>query len=602
MSTQAKKGKHPGGLYPLFFTEMWERFGFYLMLGILFLYMTDKTGGGLGFDDFTANEIYGTYIALVYLTPFIGGLLADRLLGYSKTIVFGGALMGLGYCLLAVPNQTAFFAALGLIIVGNGFFKPNISTLLGNLYNDPEYTPLKNQGYNIFYMGINIGAFACNFVAAFMRNQWGWSAAFLSAGIGMFLGLAIFIINQKKVAHADVVKPANKEDMPVATVFAQVFLPAVLIGSLGFILPNLLGVEQLLISKTTDALVLGALPIAFFYLRTYMKATEEDKKPVGALLSIFAVVIVFWMVFHQNGNVLTGWAEKDTRREMAAGLAEKVEIFGVVDSINSDTTYSTMKYDGKVVKRSNIDSINQAIAKKFEKDPEAVKKHQFAEATNKPSPDKPSFTSFTTFSQKQDTLCEASVNAYLLNLPKEEWPTKGKKVYLVNTELFQSLNPGFVVAFTPLVLAFFAFMARRKREPSTPAKIALGLLITGLSTLVMVMAVKASGNGIEKVSWMWLAGTYAVITIGELFLSPMGLSLVHKLSPPRLTAVMMGGWFLSTSIGNKLSGVLGGLNTTFEDKSTIFFINLAGALFAAALLFIMVKNIRAVVRAKTGSD
>lgn len=600
MSTKPQGGKHPGGLYPLFFTEMWERFGFYLMLGILFLYMKDKTEGGLGFDSKTANEIYGTYIALVYLTPFIGGLLADRLLGYSKTIIAGGALMGLGYCLLAVPSTAAFFGALALIIVGNGLFKPNISTLLGNLYNDPKYSSLKNQGFNIFYMGINIGAFVCNFVAAFMRNQWGWGAAFLSAGIGMFIGLIIFIMNQQKVKHADVIKPANPEDQSVGTVLAQVFLPAVIVGSLGFLVPQMLGVEYLLISRTTDALVLGAIPIALFYLRTYLKASEEDKRPVGALLSIFAVVIVFWMVFHQNGNVLTNWAEKYTGREMSGELAASVEKFGVVEEITADTVLNPMKYGTSTITRKNIDSINKSIAEKFAKEPDKIKGHQFSEGKDDPKPDQASFTTYRVF--KNDTLCEAAVASYLLNLPKDQWPKGDEKKYLVNPELFQSFNPGFVVIFTPLVLALFSFLNYRKIEPSTPAKIALGLFITGLSTLVMVMAVKSSSNGVEKVSWMWLMGTYAVITIGELFLSPMGLSLVHKLSPPRLTAVMMGGWFLSTSIGNKLSGVLGGLNDAFTDKTTIFFINLGGAMLAAALLFLMVKNIRAVVREKTGHD
>ncbi len=149
-ATPAANSKHPKGLYLLFFTEMWERFGFYLMLGILYLYMTDNLKGGLGFGEGEANDWYGTYIALVYLTPFIGGLLADRIFGYRKTIVAGGALMAAGYLTLAIPGTTAFFVAITLIICGNGLFKPNISTLLGNLYNKPEYARLKDGGYNIF--------------------------------------------------------------------------------------------------------------------------------------------------------------------------------------------------------------------------------------------------------------------------------------------------------------------------------------------------------------------------------------------------------------------------------------------------------------------
>ena len=168
----------------LFFTEMWERFGYYLMLGIFFLYMTDTARGGMGFGPARASDIVGTYLALVYLTPFMGGLLADRVLGYRRAIVLGGTLMGAGYIGLAIPGEQAFWISLFLIIIGNGFFKPNISTVVGNLYTEEKFKLQKDAGYNIFYMGINIGAFVCNFVAAYLRNYYGWGYAFAAAGIG----------------------------------------------------------------------------------------------------------------------------------------------------------------------------------------------------------------------------------------------------------------------------------------------------------------------------------------------------------------------------------------------------------------------------------
>ena len=162
--------QHPSGLPFLFLTEMWERFGYYLMIGIFVLYMTDAERGGLALDRSHASDIFGTFIALVYLTPFIGGLLADKVLGYRLSIIIGGVLMGVGYLLLAIPNNfVSFYASLGIMILGNGFFKPNISVLLGNLYNDERYRHLKDTGYNIFYMGINVGAFICNFFAAWLR-------------------------------------------------------------------------------------------------------------------------------------------------------------------------------------------------------------------------------------------------------------------------------------------------------------------------------------------------------------------------------------------------------------------------------------------------
>src|SRR5262245_31706493 len=215
MTHATTTAKHPKCLYVLFFTEMWERFGYYLMVGILLLYLTNTTTGGKGMPHAMGADIVGTYVALVYLTPFIGGLIADRYLGYRKSIFLGGALMAAGYFLLAVPGGNALlFAALGLIIIGNGFFKPNISTLLGNIYNKEELKPKKDSAYNIFYMGINIGAFFCNFVAAYLRNHYGWGYAFAAAGAGMVVGLVWFATGLKHVSHADVIKPVQKDDMP----------------------------------------------------------------------------------------------------------------------------------------------------------------------------------------------------------------------------------------------------------------------------------------------------------------------------------------------------------------------------------------------------
>jgi len=180
---EVPKGRHPKALYVLFFTEMWERFGYYLMVGILFLYLIDDKTGGKGLSEQAGASIVGSFIALVYLTPFIGGLLADRYLGYIKAIFLGGSLMAAGYLTLALPGDTAMYIALALVIIGNGFFKPNISTVLGNIYNRDELRPLKDNAYNIFYMGINIGAFVCNFIAAYLRLNYSWGYAFAAAGV-----------------------------------------------------------------------------------------------------------------------------------------------------------------------------------------------------------------------------------------------------------------------------------------------------------------------------------------------------------------------------------------------------------------------------------
>src|SRR5881275_881063 len=189
LKSRATTASHPRALYVLFLTEMWERFAYYLMVGILLLYLIDDKTGGKGFSQDVGADIVGSFIALVYLTPFIGGLLADRHFGYIKSIFLGGSLMSLGYFCLSIPGNTALFVGLAMIIIGNGFFKPNISTLLGNIYNRQELRPLKDNAYNIFYMGINVGAFICNFVAAYLRNTYGWGYAFAAAGVGLVIGL-----------------------------------------------------------------------------------------------------------------------------------------------------------------------------------------------------------------------------------------------------------------------------------------------------------------------------------------------------------------------------------------------------------------------------
>ncbi len=613
--TPAPASKHPKGLYLLFFTEMWERFGFYLMLGILFLYMTDGLKGGLGFGDGQANDIYGTYIALVYLTPFIGGLLADRIFGYRKTIVAGGSLMAAGYLTLAIPGPTAFMVALFLIIIGNGLFKPNISTLLGNLYNKPEYVKLKDSGYNIFYMGINIGAFVCNFIAAWLRNEYGWGYAFAAAGVGMIIGLITFVSGSKGLAEADQMKPAQKEDMPMGRIVATIFVPALIFAAIGFFAGKIFGVDNIFGSTSNDTFLFACVPVIWFYLSTYLKSSSEDKKPLGSLMYIYVVVIVFWAIFHQNGNVLTAWAERNTWREMPESLQAIGKPLGMIQVVDDAPgvvrSRETLKGEEHSVTVGGLRKAEaQALADQMTAlalTPEVAKEDPLASDTSAVFaaiavvPDRQVGKEMAEKLHAEGAIGELEYNDYLSTLPKEQWPTVQQPAKLISTELFQSLNPFFVVLLSLLlVIPLFAWLAKRGQEPSTPAKIALGLFITGLSTLVMIAAVAVSSNGMDKVSAWWLVGTYAVITCGELCLSPMGLSLVSKLSPARLTAVMMGGWFLSTSIGNKLAGVLGHMGSDSPNKSLVFYMNFAGAMICAVLLFIAVKRIRTVLKEKTG--
>ncbi len=544
--------KHPKGLPYLFFTEMWERFGYYLILGIFVLYMIDSEKGGLAFNDKTADDVFGTFIALTYLTPFLGGFLADKILGYIKAIYIGGALMGLGYLGIGLFKELPmFYASLALIIVGNGFFKPSISTLLGNLYNEEPYKANKDAGYNIFYMGINIGAFICNIIAAFMRNKYGWGPAFMTAGVGMFIGLIVFTMGRRYLLEANVLKESQEGDTKISDVLLKVFLPAIIAGGIGWVIPN-----NIFGSDSTDAFIFACLPVVYFYVMLYVKANSEDKKPIGALLAIFAVSLMFWAVFKQNGTALTRWANYYTERSVPKSLEKPLEAIYLVDAKD---------YQDKEV--SVYDDQYQTIK----------------DEAGKPKKEQNKDIYFRNVSPETKATLEAN--------PSEQ-------VHLYNTELFQSINPFWVIVLTPIVVGFFMFLRRKGKEPTTPSKIVLGLFISALSCLVMVGAVYAGGNGAVKVSALWLVAAYGVITVGELCLSPMGLSLVSKLSPPRITALMMGGFFLSTSIGNKLSGVLASFWYDYDNKANFFIVNFGLLLLATLLGLSILKRLNKIMKEK----
>ena len=541
----------------LFFTEMWERFGYYLMLGIFTLYMiAPETAqfAGLGLSTMQAADIYGTYLALVYLTPFFGGLIADRLLGYRKSIYIGGALMAAGYIGLSIPNSmVTFYVSLLLIILGNGMFKPNVSVLLGKLYEKPEYIELKDSGYNIFYMGINLGAFVCNFVAAWLRLTYGWGWAFAAAGVGMLIGIIWFAIGNLRapeIKEADKIAPKREGDLSLARIFVVLFLPAFAAAAVGWLIPgNVFGADS------TDAFIFFCIPVLLFFFNTWRTASKEEKNPILALLSIFGVVIIFWAVFHQNGSALTYWAKNNTTRDLGPKMEK------VINTIASTEEVSTVPRAMKIVGLHGEDMGTETGPNYYFHN--YTKKLPAGNITEKPN----------------------DINDSDWELVKNQPLDQYGKVQLWPTELQASINPFFVVILTPLVVAFFFFFLRRKKEPSTPGKIALGMLVSALSWLVMVVAAIVSGNGMDKASVAWLFGVYGVITVGELCLSPMGLSLVSKLAPKRIAALMMGGWFLSTAIGNKLAGVLSGMWDLFEKKSNFFLTN--ALLTAAAFVIIL---------------
>lgn len=556
MTDVVKTGHHPRALFVLFLTEMWERFAYYLMVGILLLYFIDSTTGGKSLPQSEAANIVGTFIALVYLTPFIGGLLADRFLGYINSIFIGGLLMAAGYFGLAFPGNTAMFISLGLIIVGNGFFKPNISTVLGNIYNREDLKPLKDNAYNIFYMGINIGAFICNFVAAYLRNKYGWGHAFAAAGVGLLIGLIILAVNLKHVRPGDIKKPVQKEDMPLSKIFLYVFVPAIIAGVIGWFVPNALFGETIMGSTANDAFIFACLPIIAFYVSLWVKAEGRDKRGIGALLFIFTVSIIFWVIYNQNSTGLTIWAEKHTDRKASETTANIVSKIFPMQEV-SDSLRMVNKVDANMV---DVKDASGNVVKEMGPDP------------------------------------------YYNNVPKSEWPG-GNAEKLINTELFQSINPMFIVLLTLIFVPLFDALRRKGREPSTAWKFAMAMFISGLSALVMVFAIMSVPSVYtHKTAMIWLFATYGIFTIAEIFLSPIGLSLVSKLSPARLTALMMGGWFLSTSIGGKIAGVMTSFWDDFSDKKMFFLALTIAAFIGGVLILSRIKSLNAILKEKTGSS
>jgi POT family proton-dependent oligopeptide transporter len=304
-------------------------------------------------------------------------------------------------------------------------------------------------------------------------------------------------------------------------------------------------------SESTDAFIFACIPVIYFFASLYLRADREEKRPVAALLAIFAVVVLFWAVFKQNGSALNNWADRYTDRQVTGASAVFLqdiklaqELPYIKDSVPIyDEQFRIQKEEGKVKK-------------------------------------------------------EVNYHYYYKNVTEEQKPVDGNAMTLWATNLSQSINPFWVIVLTPLVVAFFTWLRRRNQEPSTATKIAWGLFISGLSALVMVAAVYASNNGAEKASIWWLIASYGVVTIGELFLSPMGLSLVSKLSPVRITSLMMGGWFLATSIGNKLSGVLATLWDNYGNKANYFWLNFALLMLAAAMCFAMLRWLNRIMAEK----
>jgi amino acid/peptide:H+ symporter len=641
---------HPKGLYRLFFIEMWERLAFYTMVGILLLYATDTETGGLGWSADVGNEIYGLYLAFVYFTPYLGGLLADRFLGYRRSVLIGGILFATGFFMLASGQKWAFPTGLVFLCCGNGFFKPNISAMVGNLYEKGD--PKRDAGFNIFYMGINIGAFIANFLAAIMRNQWAWYAVFVAAGVGMLVSVVILLSSWKVLEKADV-EPGNKPgDTPFAEIMQKILGPALVLGVIGwwfaaYVLPP--SVTKLV--KATDiGFLIGSIPILRFFVRLSNQAKEEEKPGLRALLPIYLAGGTFFMVLHLNGSAMTTWANENTARQLGqsdpiclvadavwvkgdpvfaqdalpgyygnaaddlprpnkltllgGATEEQATMFGKkkMDAASLDALAATLPGDVRIEelpiggelsdqqrrwKKYSVD-IYDKVQIKEGTDSHGLPKISVEVADGAPIQKRVAFVRAGEASVTADyatyVITQEKFDALYVEGATELEP--GRYVQLANAELYQSWNAFFVVLFTPLVMMFFAWVSRRQIDFSTARKILAGMVITAIAAAFMAMAGFVSDNGAVKVSGMWLMGFYAIITVGELFLSPMALSLVTKLTPKRFVGLTMGGWFFATAVGNKFSGFLGVLQGAMEPA--MFFLVIVGAAVAVAAYILSV--------------
>jgi len=444
---------HPRGLVNLFFTEMWERLSYYGMRALLVLFMTDQLlGGGMALDDASAYAIYGIYTAGVYLAALPGGWIADRLLGAQRAVFFGGIIIMSGHFVLAVPSVHAFFIGLLLVILGTGLLKPNVSSIVGELYRPGDAR--RDGGFTIFYMGINLGAFLGPLICGTLGQSpaFGWHYGFAAAGVGMLFGVVQFWLTRENLGGAGLhpVSSGNAEQDAasrrkgwVAVGIALAIIAAV--AALG--ISGALTFNPIAISRQTTYVIVAMGVLYFTYVLTLGKLDSVETKRVIVLIVLFIGAAMFWSGFEQAGSSLNIFADRYTQLQ---------------------------------------------------------------------------FGSITLFST---------------------W--------------FQSLNSMFIIILAPVFSWMWLALAKRNLNPATPAKFGFGLLLLALGFLTMVGASMVVASG-QLAAPSWLLFTYLFHTIGELALSPVGLSVTTKLAPRRFLGQMMGLWFLATSLGNLIAGQLAG--------------------------------------------
>ena len=458
----SKLVNNPRSLSTLFFTEMWERFSYYGMRALLVLYLVNS----LNYSESEALHIYAVYTGLVYLTPLIGGYLADRFLGTQKSIFIGGLTMMIGHFLMAFPDY--LYLAIGMLIIGNGYFKPNISSLLGKLYKSNDVR--RDSGFSIFYVGINVGAFLAPLIVGYVGETINWHYGFAIAGFGMLAGLIQFYYGQNKIIKEDTTQQSRKlksADWGLITIISLINIPLILL---------ILEVTEV-INNYFFEIFLALVTFISFYLLTRKKqllpAKEDLKKIVYiGVLSIF--VIFFWMGFEQAGGSLTLFANNSVDRNFLG--------------------------------------------------------------------------------------------------------------FIIPASFFQSINPLIIILIGPMIANFWLRVDRSKSNINTPQKMGLGLLLLAGGFFLITLVNNSSDSAI---SLWWLVGVYFLHTLGELCLSPIGLSMVSKVSPRKIASLMMGFWFLSSAVANFMAGKLPGI---LQANNLDLFTFLTFTSIVAGLLLLLIST------------
>jgi POT family proton-dependent oligopeptide transporter len=534
---------HPRGLYVLFGTEMWERFSFYSMLALFTLYLRDPAEG-FGWTATQATSLYANYLMFVYASPLIGGLIADKITGYRKAVMIGGFFFMAGHGLLSIPAIWAVYAALTCLVIGNGFFKPNVSTMVGNLY--PEGSHLKDRAYNIFYMGINVGAMVAPIVMEIVKAYFGFHVAFAVAAFGMLISVAILWFFKREVEGADKRNPLASPNQAADTAATATDAP-----------PH--GISD------QDE---GGHNAANAARQERMNAVPDWKR-VMALIVIFIIVIVFWMVFHQNGSTLTYWADDNTAWNVSGTISNSINPFWIIV-----LTFPLVAFWGWLDKRGMEPSTptKMAIGMLLTGLSFFVLYGAAKIGENQPvTPEQYASGSFRINERVAGNLKADGVPQDVLDKMLAAKNADGKN--LINDVKFSAAE-----------------------DETTKAK------ITGEQHYIDTINKVVPGAGTQyrdkflqrsylfQVSPFWLLLAYAIISLGELMLSPMGLSLVSKVAPIRMRGLMMGGWFVATAIGNKLTMI--GIYWSIWYQSSFFIVLGAMAVVMSIVLFLLLKPLK----------